>query len=112
MSGLYGEKWSNQYGEWSEKSSTVAIWGAALKGLNEDEIKNGLNAVCEQGSPFVPTAPEFKKLCKGDSEHWEHKAFEIQARETAERLALPKPERNLDVGEKFLSQWKQRAGVV
>jgi len=77
--------------------------------LSDDQIKKGLNKVCDNGSAFVPTAPEFKKLCIGGDEHWEHKVQKLAFQEAAKRLEAPKPEINKKIGSEFLKRWKENA---
>jgi len=75
MTGMFGGLWVNHFGEWDDGNTAIAIWGAALRGLSEDDIKKGLAAVSDAGaSAFypVPTAPQFKELCRGPQEHPEH----------------------------------------
>ena len=108
---MFGNNWTKSYGEWTpegeKQNPTIAIWGAALKDISSEQFQNGLVALSNSGSTFNPTAPQFKKMCIGDREHPEH----IRVRQAnAERLSLPKPARNKEVGRAALQKFKQKIG--
>ena len=58
MSEMYGSQWVTTYGP-----SPTDSWARVLSGFTTDDIRRGLEAVVENGAPFPPNAPEFRKLC-------------------------------------------------
>ena len=103
MSGMYGEKWNRPYGEWDEKNPTIAIWGAALRGVTADQVDIGLKAVADSGSAFIPTAPEFKEFCVGKKQHHEHLAIDKATREHNENMKrITHNKINREVGKKHI----------
>jgi hypothetical protein len=100
---MFGTKWTNPYGEWSDTNPTIAIWGAALRGLTMEQVLFGLDSVANSGTKFVPTAPEFKEFCTGPAEHWEHARMR-KADEDYEQLRLEHKKINKDVGREALKK--------
>lgn len=73
MANAYGQKWINDYGEFSENGqlgSAVNLWAQMLSRIPLVRIQRGLSkCVSERQSPFPPTLPEFVQLCA--KEPWE-----------------------------------------
>jgi hypothetical protein len=88
MAGLFGSKWTSTFGEWSETNPTIAIWGAALQGLTEEQLDIGFKAVSDSGADWQPAAPKFKALCLGPANHHEHLAIIKADREFKENQKL------------------------
>ncbi len=105
---MFGHKWVSSYGAAIDPDK---VWFATLGGVSDEQIKEGLKRLAESGQEWPPSAPEFRKLCLDDGAHWEHKAFDRIAAETDRQLALPKPERNLNVGREALAAFKNKIGV-
>jgi hypothetical protein len=109
MSGMFGEKWNRPYGEWEDSNPTINIWGAALRGLTMEQVLDGLDAVANSGATFVPTAPEFKEICLGPKEHWEHARLEASTREHNENMKrLTHNKINKEVGRDHLKKWREQ----
>lgn len=108
---MFGEKWNRPYGEWSDSNPTINIWGAALRGLSMEQVMVGLDAVSNSGEKFVPTAPEFKKLCVGEKQHHEHIAIQHATREFNEnQKRLAHKPINKEVGREHIEQMKKTLG--
>ena len=106
MSGMFGTKWTNPYGEWSDTNPAIPIWGAALRGLTMEQVNFGLDAISNSGAVFVPVAPEFKEFCVGQKQHHEHLAIKKATREfnNNQKLIEHKP-RTRSVGKSHLDKF-------
>jgi hypothetical protein len=105
MSGMFGSKWTNPYGEWSDDNPTIAIWGAALRGLTMEQVNLGLDSIANSGLKFVPVAPEFKEYCTGPKQHWEHARIDRATEEFDEnQKRLEHCKVNREVGNKAISK--------
>ena len=86
MGSMYGHKWSSAFGEDVDPDR---IWEATLTGITEHEMRYGLRQCVEQGLDWPPSAPEFRKLCRGETDvSWEHKRIAAADREFNERRLL------------------------
>lgn len=77
----------------------------------QEQINQGLAAARKDPSDFLPSIGKFVQWCIDDGAHWEHKAFDKIAADTDRMLALPKPERNKEIGRKHLEEFKKKLGV-
>ena len=106
MSGMFGTKWTNPYGEWNNENTTIGIWGAALRGLTMDQVSFGLDAISNSGVKFVPTAPEFKEFCVGKKREAFHIAIEQATKEfNANQKRLAHKTINKDVGQSHIDKF-------
>jgi len=109
MAGMFGTKWTGPYGEWSDDNPTIAIWGAALRGITMDQVTFGLDAISNSGLEWPPAAPKFKEYCTGPKQHWEHAAIEKATEEFDEnQKRLEHCKINKDVGEKAIKEIKKQ----
>lgn len=62
MSEMYGHRWTSNFGVSADPGHS---WATVLKGLNGQQIANGLNALVEKGAEFdwPPPANVFLSLC-------------------------------------------------
>jgi len=108
MLGMFGTRWSNQYGKWAEDNTAIPIWGATLRDITDEQLTKGLKEVSDSGSKYVPTAPEFKDMCLGPKDNWEQKAFKAQEKlheDSQKRLEkLKAPE---EVGKSAIQKMKE-----
>lgn len=97
MGKMYGPKWESSFGTDPDPGN---IWAACLCGLEASHIAIGFAALRDRGIEWPPSAPEFRNLCLGKSQHekdgagdWEHKrqqaAERAQLQEQQPLLALP-----------------------
>jgi hypothetical protein len=105
---MFGNQWTNSYGEWDEKNPSIAIWGAALKDISSDQFQNGLVALSNSGSTYNPTAPQFKKMCIGESAHPEHIRMTMA---NSNRKALPKPQITKEIGFAAFAEMKKNMRI-
>lgn len=70
MASLYGYKWTKAYGDIPDPDK---VWQAALTGVSYDAMMKGMNKITMNGMEWPPSAPEFRKICLGEDEHWSHK---------------------------------------
>lgn len=69
MTGQFGRKWSDQYGETPLASSgnglTVAgqEWAGVIRGVSPEKVMAACDKVRDGANGFVPTAPEFRLAC-------------------------------------------------
>lgn len=75
-----------------------------------EKIKQGLEQARKDPSDFFPSVGKFISWCTDDS-HWEHKAFELQAKKTDELLALEKPPVDKEAGLEWLQNLKSDIGI-
>jgi len=61
------------------ESKTGKVWRAVLRGISDDQIDSGLAAFADTESVFIPTATEFKALCKYGGDTRQQAAFKQQA---------------------------------
>lgn len=106
---MFGHKWVSSFGEDIDPDK---VWLATLGGVSDEQVKAGLKRLADSGAEWPPSAPEFRNMCLNDGQHWEHKAFDLIAAQTDAMLALPKPERNLNVGREALAEFKNKIGVA
>lgn len=86
MGSMYGHRWTGSFGDTVDPDR---VWEATLAGLDESQIRHGMRECVNQGLDWPPTAPEFRKLCLGESDvSWEHKRIEVADRDAAERKLL------------------------
>lgn len=108
MGSMYGHKWVSSFGAQVDPDR---VWAATLKNVTPEQVKEGLQRLAKRGDEWPPSAPEFRKLCLDDGEHWEHKAMRIRSKETDAMLRLPKPEIDKNIGRTALDELKQKLGV-
>ena len=87
MGSLFGHKWVSSYGAEVDPDN---VWAAALYGLDEAAIRKGMRACVDQQLEWPPSAPEFRGLCTGPANHWEHSMVTRADRDWQAR-ALPAP---------------------
>ena len=67
MTSLYGKKWIDNYGSFSDTfgnvSAPVRVWAEVLATVPPHRLRGALIACAHRNSPFVPTLPEFVALC-------------------------------------------------
>jgi hypothetical protein len=63
MTEMYGHRWTANFGEKAEEDHT---WASVLKGMNGQQIANGLNALVEKADEFdwPPPANVFRQMCQ------------------------------------------------
>lgn len=86
MGSMYGHKWVSSYGE---EVDPDRVWAATLYNLDEAAIRKGMRACVDQRLEWPPSAPEFRDLCIGPVEHWEHKRVEAADRDWISQALLP-----------------------
>ena len=69
MASLYGHKWTSSYGAEPDPDN---VWSACLRDITPEQIKGALSKLATKGQEWPPSAPEFRKMCTGEDEHWEH----------------------------------------
>jgi len=84
MTEMYGHRWTSAFGDEIDPHN---VWGAALRGLDETQIRHGLGQCVATGLDWPPSAPEFRSLCTNGGS-WEHRQVEA-ADEAWKRRALP-----------------------
>ncbi len=85
----YGHKWTSSQTSGELVKLAAAEWAEGLSGYTSDDIARGLDIWRED---WPPSLPEFQKACRPIEKacHQEHKA-------------LPKPEPDKELGQKFLN---------
>lgn len=67
MTSLYGKRWIDNYGSFSNSfgnvSDQVRVWAEVLAPIPPHRLVAALNECARRGSPFVPTLPEFVAMC-------------------------------------------------
>lgn len=65
---LYGHKFTSTYGEVAVKNGKLTgaaqTWASGLRGINGDQLADGLRACVSRADPWPPSLPEFVALCK------------------------------------------------
>ncbi len=61
---MYGTKWTKHHGE----SDTGNVWYATLRDLTPEQLLIGLGKCANCGNEWPPSAPEFKAMCKQNSD--------------------------------------------
>ena len=64
MGQMYGHRWTSNFGDQVDPQN---VWAACLRGITRDQIRRGLNRCAVLCLEWPPSAPEFRKLCLGDS---------------------------------------------
>lgn len=89
MSSMFGHRWTSSYGD---EVDPDRAWQAALKGMTEAMVKQGLNRVAASGLEWPPSAPEFRAMCMDgygtEETDWEQRRNEAAERERQKRLRL------------------------
>ena len=74
LSSMYGHKFTSQFGE-----ALDSTWIACLKGLNELQVKKGLEACLQEYPVWPPGAAQYRALCEGrildkdgNDSSWQH----------------------------------------
>jgi len=62
MSTIYGHRWISGYGA-QPNTLAVQLWGEGLEGLDETQIKTGIQACFKLTDEWPPSLPQFRKLC-------------------------------------------------
>lgn len=83
MTSMYGHRWVSAYGD---EVDPDGVWLATLRDISPLEIRKGFGALRESGGEWPPSAPQFRAMCVGAAEHWEHKRI---AAADAQKRALP-----------------------
>ena len=60
LTSMYGHKFTSKFGEGADNT-----WVACLAGLNELQIKTGLESSLKKSPIWPPAAAEFRALCEG-----------------------------------------------
>ncbi len=60
----YTHKWASAFPDEAFIDEAKKVWGADLKGLDNMQIKQGLDTVIDHYPSWPPTVGEFKELCK------------------------------------------------
>ena len=60
----YGHKWSSQFPDDAFIDDAKKVWSLDLKGLDNDQIKQGLDTMVKEYPTWPPTVGEFLELCK------------------------------------------------
>jgi hypothetical protein len=67
MTGIYGKRWLAEYGPALDEAGKLAalstVWGDALYDAPHEKIGRGINACMKRESPYLPSLPEFLRLC-------------------------------------------------
>ena len=64
MASLYGHRWVSQYGA-AFDGIAADTWGAALSGVTNQQIADGLRSCVAEGDEWPPSAPRFRSMCFG-----------------------------------------------
>lgn len=64
MSGIYGQKWTSQFGDELSLRLAKEQWAKHLGEFSMDEIKRGLDVVVDRFPKWPPTIGEFKQICR------------------------------------------------
>lgn len=78
MGGIFGTKWTNSHGI-DPTNHNGKTWRAVLKGISEKQIQDALNVFSDTGAIYIPTATEFKDLCRYGGMTKAQAAFKQQA---------------------------------
>ena len=85
MGSMYGTRWTSSYGDDIDPDR---VWTAALHGLDESQVRSGMRRCLERGLEWPPSAPEFRAMCVGPVDSWEHRRVAAED-EAWRRRALP-----------------------
>lgn len=89
MGSMYGHRWTSSFGDTVDPDR---VWAATLAGLDEVQVRHGMRQCAELGLEWPPSAPEFRKLCLGQSDvSWEHNRIVAADRERAARSLEHRP---------------------
>jgi len=89
MAAMYGHRWTSSFGD---RVDPDRVWAATLAGLDEVQVRHGMRQCAELGLEWPPSAPEFRKLCLGQSDvSWEHNRIVAADRERAARSLEHRP---------------------
>lgn len=109
MGSLYGHKWSSAYGD---KADPDRVWEACMVDLTETQVRHGLRECVNSGLEWPPSAPEFRKLCTGETDtRWEHKQIERADREFAERMIPRMTEDRAAIARREMDKIRQSLGM-
>ena len=84
MASMYGHRWTTAYGD---EVDPDGVWAATLDGIEWQYIRKGLGEIAKRGDDWPPSAPEFRRICSGESEHWAHRV--MAAKDADAPKALP-----------------------
>lgn len=105
MGSMFGHKWVSSYGAEVDPDK---VWQATLGNVSTEQLREGLKRLSDRGDEWPPSAPEFKKLCLDDGEHWEHKKLAHDMAEYEKQRALPKPPIDKAAGLAAIRELKQK----
>lgn len=102
MGSLYGHRWVSSYGADVDPDN---VWSATLYGITEAQIRAGMRRCVDLALDWPPAAPEFRKMCLGVSDAWEHQTEAYKAFAPDRSLPdLSTAERRHEVGKKHLAE--------
>ena len=70
MASMFGPKWTSSYGDIPDPDK---VWQASLRDVSWEQMMEGMNRITQKGLEWPPGAPQFRKICLGQDEHWAHK---------------------------------------
>ncbi len=65
----YGHKWLSLIDDDELLDLAISDWRQQLAGLTHEQVEAGLDVL---DSKWPPSAPDFRDLCKGKADMWEH----------------------------------------
>ena len=102
---IFPQKWDLQYKTEEIAAANIAEWALMLETLTNEQMANGVEKTrleCE----WPPSIAEFKKLCVGDEEHWQHKAMRLNR-----CLSLPRAKPNKEKARMEINKMRQSLGI-
>lgn len=64
LSSAYGRQFQAQFQNEEQMDAWRATWAGVLSDMSEDQLRFGIREASMTGSGFVPTLPEFRKMCE------------------------------------------------
>lgn len=86
MTGLYGHKWTSNYGT----SDADGTWAKGLADMSSEDLKRGFFACLVSEDDWPPSLPGFRKLCKPKRENaamYRYSPMQIEYKRTDEEKA-------------------------
>ena len=105
MGSMFGHRWTTAYGDQPDPDR---VWYSTLKDLSFDQMKKGMGEVANQCLEWPPSAPQFRKMCLGEPEHWAHKRIaSANAQEATKALPNKRSEETKTKASSFISELRK-----
>lgn len=108
MSSMFGHRWTSSFGDAIDPDR---VWSAALAGLDEQQVRAGMRAVMDAGDEWPPSAPEFRRLCQGRSDAWEHQTAAYRQFDAPRLVDLTAKDRAEQAGREALASLRASFGI-